>query len=93
MNDVKWNFCNKTLPDSEKAETLCLVICREWDIFKGQYGNEEIRVLSFIGSSGEWNTKSDIIVIAWIELKPLFEQYIKQAYYSQLKSNARQRTI
>lgn len=77
LNEIKWNFCDEKMPDSnnERYETLYLVICREWDIFSGAWGGDEIRLMPYINKSGEWNTKSAIQVIAWVDLSPLLEQY------------------
>ena len=68
------------MPDrnNEKYEMTYLVICREWDIFSGAWGGDEIRLIPYINKSGKWNTKSDIQVIAWLDLSPLLEQYKKQ---------------
>lgn len=80
LNEIKWNFCDEKMPDrnNERYETLYLVICREWDIFSGAWGGDEIRLMPYINKSGEWNTKSAIQVIAWVDLSPLLEQYKKQ---------------
>lgn len=62
---MKWISCDKALPDSDKP---CLVTCREFDNFKGDYGDKEIKILSFVPKLVWWNTKADIRVTAWMYL-------------------------
>lgn len=65
LNKMEWIPCDKAMPDSDKP---CLVTYREFDIFKGDYGDEEIKILSFVPKYSFWNTKADIIVTAWMYL-------------------------
>lgn len=68
-----WIPCDKKLPDVIR-ETPCLVSCKEWDIFENQYGESEIRIVSYNPKEKSWNTKSDIKIEAWMPLpKPYIE--------------------
>lgn len=74
INDLKyWIPCSVQLPSGENNEIPCLVTCREWNIFTGKWGDKEIRILSYSTKFNEWNTKSDIIVEAWMNLPNLYQ--------------------
>lgn len=62
--DFLWIPCCDKLPDENKD---CLVTLREWDIFNGEWGEKEIRIMSYSKKDG-WNTKSDIVIEAWVYL-------------------------
>ena len=64
-DSTKWIPCDKELPNGEKDEIACLVTCQEWDIFQGKWGDKEVQILSYSTSYKQWNTKSDIRVLAW----------------------------
>lgn len=71
MNNPNWGDwipCDDRLPNGEITEILCLVTCREWDIFIGAWGRKEIRIISYSTKYNEWNTKSDIKIEAWMYL-------------------------
>ena len=67
-NSGDWNTCNEGLPTGEIAEIPCLVTCQEWDIFNGDWGRKEIRIISYSTKLNEWNTKSDLKIEAWMYL-------------------------
>jgi hypothetical protein len=68
-----WIPCNKELPKGLEDEIACLVTCQEWDIFNNKWGSKEIRILSYSTIARQWNTKSDVRVIAWARLPTPYE--------------------
>jgi len=77
MQDIGWNLCSEKMPVGSGNEVLCLVICREWDIFERHWGREELRILAYNFNHSDWNTKSDIKVEAWMYTSPLIGEYEK----------------
>jgi hypothetical protein len=73
INRLKWIPCDKELPTGKNNEIFCLVTCQEWDIFDSIWGEKEIRVLSYSTIAKQWNTKSDIKVLAWLPLPKPYE--------------------
>lgn len=67
-HQLNWIPCEEFLPEGNDNEIPCLVTCREWDIFDGCWGKTEIRIISFIKKNKTWNTKSDVIIDAWMYL-------------------------
>ena len=47
---------------------------QEWDIFQGKWGDKEVQILSYSTSYKQWNTKSDIRVLAWSILPKPYEE-------------------
>ena len=68
-----WIPCDVKLPNGSEIEIACLVTCQEWDIFDSKWSNKEIRILSYSTIAKQWNTKSDIRVIAWMPLPKPYE--------------------
>ncbi len=73
IDSIKWIPCDKELPNKTGDEIVCLVTCQEWDIFDSTWGNKEIRILSYSTITEQWNTKSDIRVLAWMPLPEPYE--------------------
>ena len=73
-DSTKWIPCDKELPNGETDEIACLVTCEEWDIFQGKWGDKEVQILSYSTSYKQWNTKSDIRVLAWSILPKPYEE-------------------
>ena len=65
---MEWIPCDEDLPKGENCEIPCLVTCQEWDIFESRWKKSEIRVVSYSTKFNQWNTKSDIRIIAWMYL-------------------------
>ena len=63
---MKW--ITNDLPKGTEIDIPCLVTCREWDIFGNCWGEKEIRILSYSTLIGQWNTKADIKIEAWMPL-------------------------
>lgn len=61
------------VPTGTEKNIPCLVTCREWDIFKGCWGEKEVRVLTYSTQENQWNTKADIKVEAWMYLPKTYE--------------------
>lgn len=70
---MNWIPCNNELPNGAEDEVACLVTCQEWDLFDGKWGDKEVRILSYSIKREQWNTKSDIRVLAWMPLPIPYE--------------------
>lgn len=70
---MNWIPCDNELPNGAEYEVACLVTCQEWDLFDGKWGDKEVRILSYSIKKEQWNTKSDIRVLAWMPLPIPFE--------------------
>lgn len=70
---MNWIPCDNELPNGAEDEVVCLVTCQEWDLFDGKWGDKEVRILSYSIKKEQWNTKSDIRVLAWMPLPIPFE--------------------
>lgn len=68
----EWIPCAVRLPESIEEEILCLVTCKEWNIFTGNWGRKEVRILSYSTILHDWNIKSNIKVEAWVYLPEPF---------------------
>ena len=75
MTENKWIPCDEALPKGNSGELIpCLVTCRDWDVFKGCYGNKYAQVIDFNIKHGVWNTKSMIKIEAWMLIPKLYEK-------------------
>lgn len=73
LNKIEWISCDDYLPTGIEDEILCLVTCKEWDIFNNKWGSREIRIVNYSTIKKQWNTKSDVCVLAWIKLPEPYE--------------------
>ena len=72
VGSMGWIPCEDKLPDGSE-EIACLVTCQEWDTFENKWSNKEIRIVSYSTIAKQWNTKSDIRVLAWMLLPLPYE--------------------
>ena len=70
---MNWIPCDNELPNGAEDEVACLVTCQELDLFDCIWGDKEVRILSYSIKKEQWNTKSDIRVLAWMPLPIPFE--------------------
>lgn len=70
---IDWIPCDLELPTGSD-EVMCLVTCRQWNIFMNEWGDKEVKIMAYSVTSNCWNTKGNIEVEAWIPLPKPYEK-------------------
>ncbi|MBR1530238.1 MAG: DUF551 domain-containing protein [Oscillospiraceae bacterium] len=64
-----WTLCSDRMPDKMQ---LCLVYCREWDLFEDDWCRSYcFRLLEYLPDFKIWNIKTPVQVIAWMPIPEL----------------------